>query len=440
MITKKIKLRILVAIAMATIAICGSSRAKCRNEAYVIAKGTVDVSILGRTVNNQIVIEKDVDLRGTVCKLPKGKTLVIKKGTIRNGTLIGNNTQLVCKQDAFDKVTIQGTWDVPEISTKLFTDLGYENSLRDVVALAHPKVQNRIVIEKGVYKVKGEKNSDVCVPICSNTDLILKGTVKLVPNDYKSYNIIQAKGENISINGNCTIIGDKHTHIGTEGEWGMGINLRGAINTIVSGLTIKDCWGDCIYVGGNSQNVLIEKCRLDHGRRQGISVTKADGVTIRNTTITNVGGTAPEFAIDIEPNRRDSVDNILIENVTVKGCEGGFLATRGKPKDGAKTPWIGGVTIRNCQVLSKSKRPVSVKRCEVVKIEKCALYAQKGRTAITVTETGKAIVQNNTASIDGSFFEKAKNGAKSLIGKGMDPIYVKTKNQSIVKNNKVVER
>lgn len=439
MITKKIKLRILVAIAMATIAICGSSRAKCRNEAYVIAKGTVDVSILGRTVNNQIVIEKDVDLRGAVCKLPKGKTLVIKKGTIRNGTLIGNNTQLVCKQDAFDKVTIQGTWDVPEISTKLFTDLGYENSLRDVVALAHPKVQNRIVIEKGVYKVKGEKNSDVCVPICSNTDLILKGTVKLVPNDYKSYNIIQAKGENISINGNGTIIGDKHTHIGTEGEWGMGINLRGAINTTVSGLTIKDCWGDCIYVGGNSQNVLIENCKLDHGRRQGVSVTKADGVTIRNCTITNVGGTAPEFAIDIEPNRRDSVNNILIENVTVKDCEGGFLATRGIPKDDATTPWIGNVTIRNCKVSCKSKLPIKIKRCEDVKIEKCAFYAQETITAISVTETGKAVVQNNIVSIGGSLLEKIKNDAKKLMGRDMKPIHVKKAGLKIVKNNKVVE-
>lgn len=440
MIIKIIKLRILVAIAMGAVVVCGSGRAKCRNEANAIVKGTVDVAILGRTVKNQIIIEKDIDLRRAVCKLPKGKTLVITKGTIRNGTLVGNNTQLVCKQNAFDKVTIQGTWNVPYISTKLFADLSYENSLCDVVALAHPRVKNRIVIEKGDYRVNVKKNAGICIPICSNTNLILRGTIHLEPNGFKSYYILLAKGENIHIKGNGTIICDKHTHTGTEGEWGMGINLRGAINTTVTGLTIKDCWGDCIYVGGNSRNVLIENCKLDHGRRQGISVTKANGVTIRNCSITNVGGTAPEYAIDIEPNRRDSVDNILIEDVTVRDCEGGFLVTRGKPMDGAKTPWIGGVTIRNCHVSTKSKRPIYVKRCEDVKIEKNSLYAQKGRTAISVVETGKAVVQNNTASIEGSIFEKAKNRAKSLIGKGKDPIYVKTKKRSIVKNNKVVER
>ena len=82
-----------------------------------------------------------------------------------------------------------------------------------------------------------------------------------------------------------------------------------------------------------------------------------------------------------------------------------------------------------------------MKTYENVKIEKCSLYAQKGKTAIYVAETGKATVLNNTASIDGSIIEKAKKGIKQLMGKkNMEPIYVKTTSQSIVKNNKVVER
>ena len=401
---------------------------------------TISVERLGRIEKGRLLIEHDVNLNGGICLLPKGITLCAKGGMLKQGTIVGEFTKIQAKDVLFDKVTIKGSWDVPDISTKLFANLSYENSLRDVVALAHPKVQNRIVIQKGDYKVRAEKKATVCIPICSNTDFILKGTIRLVPNDLKSYNTIQARGKNIKISGNGTIIGDKHTHTGTTGEWGMGIRFHHATNATLSGLTIKDCWGDCIYVGGDSRHVLIEKCRLDHGRRQGISVTKANGVTIRNCVITNVGGTNPQYAIDVEPNRRDSVDNILIENVTVRDCEGGFLATRGKPKDGAKTPWIGNMTIRNCQVSSKSKRPVSVKRCKEVRIEKCTLYAQKGRTAIAVVETEKAVVQNNTASIDGSIVEKAKNGAKKLIGKGKGPIHVMTTGQSVVKNNQIVER
>lgn len=438
---KKMLLRILTIISVIFVMSCGSGSAETTSQTQeIIAVDTVDVTILGRKDGGKIIIDKDVDLKGKECKIPDCKTLVFKGGMIKNGILSGNMTKIECKGKAFDKVTIKGSWNVPEIATKLFADVSYENALRDVVALAFPKVKNSIVIEKGEYKVKAEKNKDVCIPICGNTDLIIKGTIRLAPNDLKSCDIIQAKGENINIRGNGTIIGDKHTHTGKEGEWGMGINLKGAINTTISGLTIKDCWGDCIYVGGNSKNVLIERCKLDHGRRQGISITKADGVTIRNCTITNVSGTNPQYAIDVEPNRRDSIDNILIEKVIVKDCEGGFVVGHRARKEGAKTPWIGMITIRDCIVSSKRKVPIRVTRCEKVKIEKCSLYAQIGRTAIYVIEVGKAIVQNNTASIDGSIIEKAKNGAKKLVGKGKEPIHVSTIEPSLIKNNKVIER
>lgn len=437
---KKMIFRILMIFSVAVFLSCGSGNAETPQQEKKVIADTINASILGIVDGEKVIIDKDVDLKGCECKIPEGKTLVFKGGLIKNGIITGKMTKIECKGKAFDKVTIKGNWNVPEISTKLFADLSYENSLRDVVALANPKVKNSIVIEKGEYKVNAEKNKDVCIPICDNTDLIIKGTIRLAPNDLKSCDIIQAKGENINIRGNGTIIGDKHTHTGKEGEWGMGIILNGAMNATISGLTIKDCWGDCIYVGGNSRNVLIEHCKLDHGRRQGISITKANGVTIRNCVITNVSGTNPQYAIDVEPNRRDSVDNIIIENVTVKDCEGGFLVTRGRLKEGAKTPWIGKVVIQNCQVSCKRKIPVNVKRCEEVKIEKCSLYAQRGRTAIYVLETGKAVVQNNTASIDGSILEQAKNGVKKLIGKGKEPIHVKTLGQSIVKKNKLIER
>lgn len=405
-----------------------------------VSRDTILIERIGRVDGDKLLIEKDVDLKGSICVFPKGITLYAKGGIIRNGVLVGQSTKIGTKGVLFDRTTIKGSWNVPEISTRLFAHLDDENALRNVVALASPKVQNKIVIEKGNYRVKAMKSGDVCMALCSNTDLVLNGTVKLVPNNYKSYNIIQVKGKNISITGKGTIIGDKHTHTGTTGEWGMGVRFHNAINASINGLTIRDCWGDCIYVGGSSRNVTIEKCILDHGRRQGISVTKANGVTIRNCMITNVGGTAPEYAIDIEPNKRDFVDNIRIVNVTVRECEGGLLVTRGKPKDGAKTPWIGSVTIRNCQVSSKNKRPIVIKRCEEVKIEKCSLCAQKGRTAIAVTETGKAVVQNNIASIDGGIFEKAKNSAKKLMGKAMEPIHVETTGRCLVKNNQIVER
>ena len=438
----KIVLRILMIISVALIMSCGSGNAGTSSQEHeIVVAGKVDISNLGNLDGDKIIIDKDVDLKGNVCKISSNKILVFKGGLIKNGVLLGNMTKIEGKGKAFNRVTIKGSWNVPEISTKLFADLSYENSLRDVVALAHPKVKNRIVIEKGEYKVKAEQKAKVCIPLCSNTDFILKGTIHLEPNEFKHYYIVQAKGVNINIEGKGTIIGDKHTHTGNEGEWGMGIDLKGAINATVSGLTIRDCWGDCIYVGGNSRNVIIENCKIDGGRRQGISVTKVNGVTIRNCTIKDVGGTAPEYAIDVEPNRRDSVDYILIENVTVRDCEGGFLVVHGAPKDGAKTPWTGNVTIRNCDVRCKKKYPVRVVRCEKIEIDKCILYAPDGLSAITIAGVGNAIVKNNNISVYYSLLDKAKNELRELIGKGKKfPIDIRKTNKHSVKNNKSIAR
>ena len=387
-----------------------------------------------------IIISKDVDLNGTTKYLPKDYILEFKGGIIKNGTLIGNQTKIKCSGNVFDRVNIRGTWNVPIISTSMFVNLTSENVLKDVLALANDKVHNTITIENGSYLVSAQKNDDICLSVPGNSTLVLNGVIKLKPNAYPRYDIIRVIGNNVKIKGKGSIIGDKHRHLGKIGEWGMGIRFHGAINSSIEELIIRDCWGDCIYVGGNSRNIVIEKCRLDHGRRQGISVTKADGVTIRNCIITNVGGTNPQYAIDIEPNRRDSVDNIVIENVIVKNCEGGILTTRAVPEVGAKTPWIGDVTIRNCQVSNNSKKTISIIRCEKVKIEECSLYTKKIRTVISVSETGKAIVQNNTVSIGGSILDKAKNRMKKFIVKGIDPILVKTTFQGIVKNNKIVDQ
>ncbi len=398
----------------------GNSRAETKEEVAIAAKDTQPYDILGSAANGRIVINDDVDLKGDVCRLPKGMTLLFRKGVIRNGTLSGCMTKIECKGKAFDRVTIEGSWNVPEISTRLFADLSYENSLRDVVALAHPKVKNRIVIEKGEYKVSAGKKSATCISLCSNTDLMMNGTIRLVPNGLKSYNIILAKGKNINIGGKGTIIGDKYTHTGTEGEWGMGVRLHKAVNATVSGLTIKDCWGDCIYVGGNSKNVLIENCTLDNGRRQGISITKADSVTIRQCSISNVGGTAPEYAIDIEPNKGDTVDHVLIEKVAVKNCQGGIMATRSLKKsvEGKPLSWIGSVELRCCNTSAKRKFPASFKGCDCLFVSNCKIVSTHANPAIRTQSVRQVRIVENTIIDKPDLLSKAKRSAKKLLQRG----------------------
>lgn len=269
---------------------CGHGRTKSWAEGLPIAVDTISYTTLGSLANGVLTIRDSVDLNNRLCNIPDGITLCFNGGTVNNGTLVGNMTKIKCKKACLNRVGILGTWNVPIIRSSYFCDLNYDNALKDVVALSHPSVKNKIIIDKGNYQVSAYKNGDECIPICSNTELVMNGNILLTPNDYRNYYIIQLSGSNISVKGKGTIVGDKHDHTGNSGEWGMGINLDDAHHVTISGLTIKDCWGDCIYVGSESSDVIIEKCTLDHGRRQGISITSADSVTIKNCLITNVKG------------------------------------------------------------------------------------------------------------------------------------------------------
>lgn len=105
------------------------------------------------------------------------------------------------------------------------------------------------------------------------------------------------------------------------------------------------------------------------------------------------------------------------------------------------TPWIGNVTIRNCDVKCKKKYPVRVVRCEKIEIDKCMLYAPDGLSAITIAGVGNAIVKNNNISVYYSLLDKAKNKLRDLVGKGKKlPIDIRKTNKQSVKNNRSIAR
>jgi len=349
------------------------------------------------TPHSTYLVTKEIDLRGQKVVLPEGVTLKFKNGFFANGEIIGNGTKISGKSSGiFNRVTISGTWNVPEISTAMFRDLSYDNALRDVVALSDPSVHNIITIDKGDYVAKVTGNIPA-VTIKSNTDVILNGTIKLKSNKLNQYYIVNLSGANINLSGSGQIIGDKFSHTGTTGEWGMGVNVSAGENIVISGITIKECWGDCIYVGNSSKNVTIVNCTLINGRRQGISVTSANGVTIKNCNISNVNGTAPQYAIDIEPNKGESVDNVLIDNVKAINCFGGFQIYGKAP--GAR---IGTVTIRNSSVEnSKSKYPICLIHGEKIIMENCYVDSSD-RTSVLMQEIKNVIANKNTLKSNNS--------------------------------------
>lgn len=381
------------------------------NKGIPFAEDTISFNVFGELFNKEVEIIHDVDLQGKKCVIPEDVLLIFKGGIVKNGTLEGRMTKIQYSGACFHRVRITGTWDVSNISSTMFDDLSYDNALKDVVALSNPKVKNEIRIAKGKYQVTALEGEEKCLSFNSCTDVIFDGEIILTPNNLVGYSIFYAEGENIRISGRGLIAGDKHSHTGKEGEWGMGVRLYNAVNTSVKGLTIKDCWGDCIYIGGKSRNIEINKCVLEHGRRQGISVTQAVDVTIKNCMITKVGGTAPQYAIDIEPNKHCAVNNVLIEGVEVKDCKGGFLVTRGKKY--ARTA-IGKVQIKKCNVSVEGRYPIRVKNCESLLIDGCILYGSNIKPGIEVEGVSKANVTNNSIYIKEKLLPSIRNVSKVM--------------------------
>ncbi len=251
----------------------------------------------------------------------------------------------------------------------------------------------RLVISEGTYLLRIKNEKGACIIVGDNMELVIDGSLQLAPNDYKSCDIIRVVGRNVKIHGKGNIIGDRYKHIGNEGEWGMGIRLKGSRNVTIKGLTIADCWGDCIYIGGGSKNTRISDCLLRGSRRQGISITRADGVTISNCRIANISGTNPQYAIDIEPNKGYTVDNVLIKKVTVTGCEGGFRAIAWK-KEKRKVR-IGRVEIQNCNVMARSRHTIQFVGCEQAIVKDCVIKSRKGERPIHTIKVGHLLEDNN---------------------------------------------
>lgn len=386
--------------------------------------------------SKHIVLTSDIDLKGKTITIPENTTLVGKGGVYKNGIIIGTNTSIESQEAVFSDVMIQGTWVVPEISTSLFANLKKVNSLKEVLALACPNIKNTIVISEGKYNVEAKHEKDACLTVCSNTELILNGSIVLKPNSFSMCDIFCLEGENIVLRGKGQIVGDKFTHTDTEGEWGMGIRISNGKHVRVSDLTIKNCWGDCIYINKHSNDVVIDGCYLDNGRRQGISVVCADSVTIRKCKITNVGGTNPQYGIDIEPNSKDYVDHVKIDNVTIENCIGGITTLGRKSK--RKHLQIGSVLITGCDIASTKRIPVRLRTSKKVTVRNCRIHSPGDLNAVLADGIDDLVLEKNNIKVDKSFIASTKRFLRSMKdGVEIQPIKVSNCKKQNVKNNQV---
>ena len=164
--------------------------------------------------------------------------------------------------------------------------------------------------------------NDQGLKIGSNKSIVfLKGSeIRLKSSDKIKYAILDIKSvSNVSLY-NPVIIGDRYSHRGDKGEWGMGISIKGASNIKVFGAKVTNCWGDGIYLGQHgankvNKNILISKAFLSKNRRDGISIISVDGLVLEDVYASYQDGTKPMCGINFETNNPScEIKNVKVIN------------------------------------------------------------------------------------------------------------------------------
>jgi hypothetical protein len=194
-----------------------------------------------------------------------------------------------------------------------------------------PSTGGTVTVPAGRYMI----DALTSVKLRSHVRLKLDPLAQLVaiPNSSTRYYVLKAWGvTDVEITGG-QIIGERVKHIGTTGEWGMGVDIRASSKVYVHDLKVSDCWGDGLYIGATGSastavpatDITVNRVTSNNNRRQGLSFGPVQRVYVVNSAFTNTNGTAPQDGIDIEPQSQGISKDIRIEASTITGNMGNGL-------------------------------------------------------------------------------------------------------------------
>ena len=328
--------------------------------------------------NNVYKIRYDFDLNGATINLPANSVLQFVGGSIKNGTLNGNNTVIEADSNAviFDSVVIEGTWNVEHIYDSWFafnTSPSYVSNqiITNILALSNDDVYNTIHFDadrtyyfENTYKGKTNLGDDVkpdywklntsdydflriFTGFTSNTHLIVNNTIQMLPTNQGAYFVFHIEGKsNIEISGTGTINADAKDHLYTDpfagtdyyGEWGHVFNFRSCNNIVIRDITVGYAFGDALAfsniaynnngtkaAGPATKNVLIDGVKVLYARRNGIALG-GNNYTITNVYFEGCGsdeikGTAPMAGIDFENDYTEVEPSGVCSNVSMSSCK-----------------------------------------------------------------------------------------------------------------------
>src|SRR5688500_10884357 len=143
---------------------------------------------------------------------------------------------------------------------------------------ALPADGGTVYVPGGTYMIDAVRN----VRLRSQMHLQLAHDARLVaiPNSAdRSYVLNVYKVSDVEISGG-QIVGERDQHMGTTGEWGHAIMVRGSRRVTVRDIHLSRCWGDGLSIGGAaattgtipSEDVVVTNIVATGNRRQAVTV------------------------------------------------------------------------------------------------------------------------------------------------------------------------
>lgn len=181
-----------------------------------------------------------------------------------------------------------------------------------------------VYIPSGTYRIEsGHSAGKGGVHLASNMKLVMaEGTVLqgYTESGAADTHVLYARNvQNVSISGG-QIVGDRNaSHSGGDGEDGKGIYICSSSNITITDVTIRDCYGDGIYIGKvrgtdpGSGHITIKSVTISNSYRNNISITAGSTITIDQCTFLGANGHDPQLGIDIESNW----DTVYCRNITI---------------------------------------------------------------------------------------------------------------------------
>ena len=214
---------------------------------------------------------------------------------------------------------------------------------------ALPTTGGTVDVPNGTYLIDPTK--DLRLRSKMHLRLTSGAVLKAKPNSAERAYVLNAyRVSDVEISGG-RIVGDRDNHLGTTGEWGHGIMVRGSSRVTVRDMHISKCWGDGMSIGqatvsGSlilSDDVVVANIVSTGNRRQGLSIGASRNVKVYDSEFSYTKGTAPQCGIDIEPDTLGlpTTDRVHIENCVMRhNAKNGILIYKR----------VTGVTLKNCTI------------------------------------------------------------------------------------------